>query len=204
MKTGTQADLKRYLKQEYGIDCSKNSISLLVKAKNYRFQYTPGGKILIASTAKALVDSGFPKMQANKKKKETSLKGEQPPPTPEEHEDDVDTGGPLTLTDDRDRIERHKAFHQSEKERINNDEKLKKLINLNEIEKKLFDILRPIRDDLQLMSKKVGLLVHSAETGHEACQIIQDESDRILLSRIGGNYLFDDELKKKILNLLMI
>ncbi|MBT4265390.1 MAG: hypothetical protein HOD85_14400 [Deltaproteobacteria bacterium] len=60
MKTGTQADLRRYLLNEHGVTVTAPAISRLVKTGNYRIQLTLGGKIKLEETAKALVDSGFP------------------------------------------------------------------------------------------------------------------------------------------------
>ena len=60
MKTGNQKDLREHLLVEHGIKCSAAAISKRVKAKDYRIQFTPGGKIKLEETAKALADTGFP------------------------------------------------------------------------------------------------------------------------------------------------
>ena len=201
MKPGTQADIVR----EFG--CSRNAISLLVKAKDYRIIKTPGGKIDVDSTVEALRKSGFGKRSDMIKRKKKALKdkpAKPAPPTSEEHEDDIETVGPLTLSDKRDRIEKHLAFHKSEKERINNEKALKKLISIIDVGDKSFNLWRQVREEIQALKDRIAIKVRAAETDHEAEQIVHDETHRILTSIIGGYETLDDAgLKKKLLTRLI-
>jgi len=205
MKPGTQADLRRYLKSECGIDVSKNAISLLWKAKDYRIIKTPKGKIKIEESAKALVDSGFGKRSELIKRKNKPGKAPKiETPTPEEHEQDLDKAGPLKLTDSRERIERHKAFHQSEKERINNEEKTKKLIDINTLSDRVFNFVRQFREHQQSQKDRIGAKLEGAESRHEIERIIEDDNHKGL-ETIAKNFddLDDPALKKKILQILI-
>lgn len=94
------------------------------------------------------------------------------------------------------------TFQRARKTKAEADKLSEKSILIDEVVKKVYDTLRPLRDDLQLLAKKISHLVHAAESPHDAAQIIQKETDRILLSRIGGDYVFDAELKKKIYEVL--
>jgi hypothetical protein len=109
---------------------------------------------------------------------------------------------PLKETDDRAKIEKYLAFQKYEKERIANEKSKNELIRLNDVTDKIFKILRPLRDDLQAFSKRNAPIIHMSESRHEAVQVSQEEIDRILLSRIGGEFMFDDDLKKKITEML--
>lgn len=210
MKTGTQADLKRYLESEYGIEIrSRNTISKLVKAGDYRIIKTPQGKIKLEESAKALVDSGFGKRaelinRKNQAVKKPSSKKPAKTQTPEEHKQDIDNSGPLTLDDSRERIERHKAFHQSEKERINNEEKLKKLIDINTLSDRVFNFVRQFREHQQGQKDRIGSKVEGAESRHEIERIIEDDNHHGL-SIIAEDFdtLDDEALKKKILQILI-
>jgi len=201
MKCGKQSDIVK----EFGV--SRNAISLLVKAKDYRIRYTPGGKIDVDATVEALRKSGFGKRSDLMKRKKKALKNttaQAIAPTPEEYQEDVEKGGPLTLDDSRERIDKHKAFHQSEKFRIDNEEKTNKLIPINEVSESSFNLWRPFRDELQTLSDRASMKVRSAESDHEAEQILKAEAHRILSSVIAGyKETEDDGLKKKLLQRLI-
>jgi len=206
MKPGTQADLLRHLKSECGIEVTKQAISLLVKNRDYRIIKTPQGKIKIEETAKSLVDSGFGKRsEIIKRKKGTSPKKEQTKPlTPQEYEEDLQNEGPLKVTDSRDRIEQHKAFQQAEKFRIENERNLSKLIDINEVSDRSFNLWRQIRDEIQAIKDRIAIKVRSSESDHEAEQIVHDETHRILSSIIDGYQKIDESaLKKKLLQRLI-
>ncbi len=207
---GSQSDLIRFLENEYGRSCTRAAISNLVKAKDYRFQYSPRGKILIEPTAKALVDSGFPKMQANKKKKESAnypeksessqpVNGEENLPTQEEVDE-----SPLKETDDYNKINKYLAFQKYEKERIANEKSKKELTNFNETADAVFNFLRPFRDDVIDIGKRISAIAYQSKSKHEAQKVIDEEVDRIFKSRVGDDYKFDDDLKKKIIQILLM
>ncbi len=209
MKPGTQADLKRHLSSECSIDVSKNAISLLVKAKDYRIIKTPQGKIKIEESAKALVNSGFGERSKLIKRKKKALnkpiKAQKPdPPTTDEHKEDIEQDGPLKVTDDRDRIENHKAFHQSEKVRIDNEEKQKKLIDINTLADRVFNFVRQFREHQQGQKDRIGSKIEGAESRHEIERIIEDDNFRGL-STIAQDFddLDESVLKKKILQALI-
>jgi hypothetical protein len=203
MKPGNQTDLRLYLESEYRIIVTKQAISKLVKEKDYRLRFTPGGKILIEETAKILSDSGFGERAAvvrrNNGNKDVDIltAKESDIPTSKEVEE-----SPLKETDDYNKINRYLAFQKYEKERIANEKSKKELVLFSEVSDKLFTVLREIRDDLQALPKKVGPLARLSPTNHESIQLTQKEVDRILLSRIGGEYIFDDQLKKKTSEIL--
>jgi hypothetical protein len=204
MKTGSQADLRRHLESEFDISVSRNAISLLVKAKDYRIIKTDGGKIKIEETAKALVDSGFgQRSELIKRKKGTVSKKETvaEPPTIEEHEEDLKEG-PLKVTDSRERIEKHLAFEKAKKERIANEKSEKELVNFNATADSVFNFLRPFRDDVQEIGKRIAAIAYQSGSKREAQKAIDDEVERIFKSRVGNDYQFDDELKKKIIQIL--
>ena len=209
MKPGTQADVVR----EFG--CSREAISKLTKKKDYRIIHTPGGKIDVDATVKALKDSGFGKRSraikkraAVSEKKTTSEKvpasagqcrpdESDKPPTQKEVEEN-----PLKPTDERNKIDRYLTFQKYEKERIANERAKKELVNFSEISEAVFKFLRPFRDDIQAISERVAGTARLAKSKHEAEKIVKEETDRILLSRIGNEYSFDDRLKKKIIEIL--
>lgn len=199
MKPGTQADLRRHLESECGISVTRQAISLLVKDKDYRIVKTKLGKIKIEETAKALIDSGFGKRSEMIKRKNGKKTEPKPPPTTEEHEEDINQQGPLKITDKRDRIENHLAFHKAEKERINNEKTLKKLIGVDDVGEKSFNLFRQIREEIQSLKDRIAIKIRASETDHEAEQILQDETHRILTSIIDDYQTLDDnELKKKL------
>lgn len=197
MKPGKQSDIVK----EFGV--SRNAISLLVKNKDYRIIYTPNGKINIDATIKALSDSGFGERSRKLKRKKTA-KPKQQPITTEEFESDVEESGELKLTDSRARISKHKEFHQSEKERINNKKTLEKLIDVVEVGDNSFNLWRQVRDEIQGLKDRIAIKTHIAESDHEAEQIVHDETHRILSSIVEGYEDLDDEgLKKKLLQRLI-
>lgn len=214
MKPGTQADLIRHLASEYNIQVSRNAISLLVRNKDYRIHKTPKGKIKIDETTKALVDSGFGERSAKMKaKNEESKPGKATPNSsnnssssgkePEENiQDYIDGKKQVTLASPQSIIHRYKEFQQAEKERINNEKNLKQLVNFNETADKVFNFFRSLRDNLLEVDKRVGPITNMAATKQEARKIISDEINRILTSMVGTDFKFDDELKKKIIQIL--
>jgi hypothetical protein len=209
MKPGTQADLIRHLASEYNIKVSRNAISLLVRGKDYRIHKTPKGKIKIDETTKALVDSGFGERSAKLKRKngddKTSEKAEpknNTPPEDESIQDYIDGKKKVTLASPPAIIHRYKEFQQAEKERINNEKSLKQLVNFNETADKVFNFFRSLRDNLLEVDKRVGPISNMAATKKEAKKIISDEINRILISMVGTDFKFDDELKKKIIQIL--
>jgi hypothetical protein len=194
MHKGTQAELVKEL------GCSRTAISKLVQAKDYRIIYLNGGKrIDIKKSYDALVDSGFGKRSKPIKKKTKSAPGKAGIPTHKEHQEDIDRGGALTLEDSRERIEKHKAFHQSEKERINNEIKMEKMIDVVEVGDRSFNLWRQVRESIQSIKDRCAIKIRAAESDHEAEQILNDETHRIL-SSIVANYdnLDDEALKKKL------
>jgi hypothetical protein len=212
MKPGTQADLRRHLKAECGIDVTKNAISLLYLADDYRIHKTKQGKIKIEETAKSLVDSGFGERSAklkarNGEKKpgkandsKNSSSSEQPPE--ENIQDYIDGKKQVTLASPRSIITRYKEFQQAEKERINNEKAMKKLVDFDKTAELVFNFFRSLRDDLLEVDKRVGPISNMAATKNEAKKIISEEINRILTSKAGDEYRFDDALKKKIIQIL--
>jgi hypothetical protein len=192
-RPGYQTDIVK----EFG--CSREAVSRLARGKDYRIIYTPSGMINIDATIKALRETDFPNSNNKKRKKEER---DEPgdPLTPEEFESDIKESGPLKITDSRARISKHKDFHQAEKGRIENEIKLKELINLNEVGDKSFGLWRQVRDEIQALKDRCAIKIRSAESDHEAEQILHDETHRILSSIVNGYQDLDDEgLKKKLL-----
>lgn len=209
MIPGKQSDLKKHLAEEYGIDVTRQAISLLVKRGDYRVKYTPEGRIIVDETAKLLSATDFGKRSKRLKElsgpaKNKGRNGE----TKAEPEEDPDiedylTGKKqITIATPAHIIRRYKDFQQAEKERINNEKSLKALVNFNQTADTVFNFLRPLRDDLLEVSKRVSALANMAESKQEAGKIISDEINRILKSRVGDDFKFDDELKKKIIQIL--
>lgn len=212
MKPGTQADIVR----EFG--CSRTAISKLVKAKDYRIIYTPGGKIEVTATVKALKDSGFGKRSKKLGTKVDGLVGPRLPdidpqkPTNGESEDssgpevvDIEkyiVDGKLKITAPRPIIERWKSIQSAEKDRIKNAKELKTLVDFNKTVDTVFNFIRPLRDDLLEVAKRVSPMAYMAGSKLDAEKIINDEINRIILSRVGDEYRLDDELKKKIIKVL--
>ena len=210
MKPGTQADLRRHLESECNIFVTRQALSLLFKAKDYRIHKTPKGKIKIEETAKALIDSGFGKRSEMLKRKNGKTKGKGAASTtegrqaPKQTEKDVDLTQPITLESQRSVIERHKAFHASEKDRIKNEISLGKLIDVDDVGENSFNLWRQVRDEIQSLKDRTVIKIRSAESEHEAEQIVNQEINRILSSIISGYEKLDDEgLKKKLLLRLM-
>lgn len=206
MKPGTQADLRRYLESECGIDVTKQAISLLVKDKDYRIHKTKQGKIKIEETAKSLVDSGFGERSAKLKMKNGGKKPQSEKPKvklTDEDVKDIEAGEPLSLDDSRERIEKHKAFHASEEKRINNAIKIGEYYERSEIEEKSFDLFRRLRDETQSLTERVATKCRAAETDHEARKLVRDEVHRILSGIVKG-YNDDEEAVKKKLTQALI
>ena len=215
MKIGTQADLRKHLESEFGISVSREAISRQVKAKNYRIHFTPGGKIVIEKTAKALADSGFgnsnnkkPNVKSTPKPKKedttvlpTVLDVPENEPEPILTQEDIDSS-PLKETDDRGKIEKYLAFQKYEKERIANEKAKKELTNFNDTKDAVFNFLRPFRDDVLEIGVRIAAIAYQSKSKHKAQKAIDDEVDRIFKSRVGGNYKFDEDLKKKISQIL--
>jgi hypothetical protein len=198
MKPGTQADLRRYLESECGIDVTKQAISLLVKDKDYRIHKTKQGKIKIEETAKSLVDSGFGERSAKLKRKNGT--NNTPNPPAKEQEPDIDLNEPITLESQRSVIERHKAFHAAEKDRIKNEIALEKLIDVDDVSENSFNLFRQVRDEIQSLKDRTVIKIRAAESEHEAEQVFNDEIHRILNSIIDNYEKLDDStVKKKLL-----
>ena len=213
MKTGTQADLLRYLESECDISVSRNAISLLVKDGDYRIIKTKGGKIKIEETAKSLVNSGFGKRSAKLKaakknkpaateSKQTKPKNGETDPLQDEIKEYLDGTKQVTLASPPAIIHRYKEFQQAEKERIKNEQSMKKLVDFDQTSEIVFNFFRSLRDDLQEVAKRVSPMANMASTKQEANKIISDEITRILVSKAGEDYQFDDLLKKKIILML--
>jgi hypothetical protein len=78
------------------------------------------------------------------------------------------------------------------------------LIPINEVSERSFNLWRPFRDELQTLSDRASMKVRSAESDHEAEQILKAEAHRILSSVIAGyKETEDDGLKKKLLQRLI-
>ena len=211
MKPGTQADLRRELLNEHGINCTPAGISKLVTTKDYRIVKTRGGKIKIAETIKRLIESNFGKrtkpIEKESVEPETVSTKTKPVNGESETTEEMPTQGevddnPLKETDERGKIERYLSFQKYEKERIANEKSKKELVNFSEIAEAVFKFLRPFRDDVQAIPERVGGTSRLAKTKHKSENIIRKETDRIMLSRIGKEYAFDDQLKKKIIEIL--
>jgi hypothetical protein len=225
LKRGEQAKLVKELVSEHGFEPSiKMAISKLVNKDDYRIIHTPKGLIKLPETVKALLDSGFGSHSkkvketlsakkgkpAPKKQKTDNLKGgsKQIPFEPfSEDEDAFDIqdyieDGKLKTTAPRKVVELWKAMQSADKDRIKNEKELKVLVNFDEIANKVFDFLRPLRDDLKEVAKRVSPIAFQAGSKLEAEKIINDELNRILLSRVGQEYNFDADLKKKIIQIL--
>lgn len=204
MITGTQADLIRHLKSEYGRECTRAAISNLVKAKDFRIQFTPGGKIIVDKSAKALVDSGFPKMQANKKKKGTANYPEKPEsskPLNGEKPAEIDFSKPLSLEDPRELIEKHKAFQQAEKIRIENDQRQMKLIDTNDAIDAIYGIFKDFAEMTQATVDKIIIPVRSEKSDHKAT-VLAKSAFHDILTQLADPKEPEDQIKKKIYGLL--
>lgn len=201
MKTGTQADLIRELKNEHGIFCSPSAISQLVTAKDDRIVKTPGGKIKIKETCKLLVDSGFGK-RTKKQNKEPSIPNLGTTEKPDElvgtSLPDIDPQKPANDEEkDQDKIpelsESNKviAFQKGRKTKAEADKLNQESILLSDAEEVVFNFARSLRDSIQSMVDRLVLKVDSKKTNHEVTQILKNETHIVLK-------LSDEELKKKI------
>jgi len=216
MKRGEQAKLIRELESEHGLRPSKTIISRMIKEKDYRIKLTPKGNIDIEPTVKALLDSDFP--DRVKKITETiSAKKDKPAPKSktekEETKSTVEPGkdiqdylvdGRLSLTAPRSIADRYKSIQSAEKDRIKNEKELKTLVDFNKTADTVFNFIRPLRDDLLEVAKRVSPMAYMAGSKQDAEKIINDEINRIILSRVGDDYRLDDELKKKIIKILRV
>ena len=217
MKRGEQAKLLRELKTEHGLKPSKTIISRMIKEKDYRIKLTPKGNIDIAPTIKALVDSDFPErvkkvtatIEARKgnstkteTKKETSKTAATDPKEEIDIQDYIEDDGKLSTKAPRSVVVRFKDIQSAEKDRIKNETALKTLVDFNQTTEKVFNFLRPLRDDIQEIGKRVSAIAYQAGSKHEAEQVINAEINRIFLSRVGEDYKIDDDLKKKIIQVL--
>lgn len=204
MYKGTQAELVKEL------GCSRTAISKLAKDKDYRIIYKGKGKnkrIDIEKSLKAFIDSGFGK-RSNPIKKRNGDKKEKPAKaqkndTPQEPEDNIqdyiDGKKQVNLGSPRSIINRYKEFQQAEKERIRNETALEKLIDVDEVGERSFNLWRQVRDSIQAIKDRCAIKIRSAETDHEAEQILQDEIHGILTSIVDGYEDLDDiSVKKKL------
>ena len=81
---------------------------------------------------------------------------------------------------------------------------MSKLIDIDDVSEKSFNIWRPVRDEIQAMKDRVAIKVRSSESDHEAEQIIHDETYRILSSIIPDyQNLSEEDLKKKLVQRLI-
>ena len=212
MKPGTQADLRRHLESECGINVTRQAISLLVKDEDYRIHKTPKGKIKMEETAKALIDSGFGKRsemikRKNGKKSKKVVNDSKSLSSSDEQPDDdiqdyISGKKKITLATPTSIIHKYKELQKAESDRIKNDERLKVLVDFNKTADTVFNFLRPFRDDLLEVAKRMGDIAYMAASKKEAKEIIYQEIERIMLSRVGGDYKDDEGLKKKIIAVL--
>jgi hypothetical protein len=194
MRLGSQ----RQFAKELG--CKQPYISNLVKNKDYRIIIV-GKKIDIDKSLELMHSSGFGKRSAKSQTKTTEPKQTEIKKV-QDSKEDIANGSELSIEDPRERIEKHKAFHQSEKERIANEEKKGELIKKSEVEDKSFNLWRQIRDGIQALGDRCAVKIRAAESDHEATRILNDESHRILKSIIASYDLNDEDVKKKLLSLL--
>lgn len=203
MKPGTQADIVR----EFG--CSRTAISKLVKAKDYRIIYTPGGKIDVDATVKALKTSGFGGHGQKIKKKLDSKKGVQKSETftkteqsgiSGELEDEIDFSKPLSIEDSRELIEKHKAFNQSEKIRIENETRQLKLIHTDDAVNSVYAILKNMADMSEAQVDKLVIPLRAAKSDHDAT-VLWKESNHNMLSLL-SDPAKEDKAKKKIYRIM--
>jgi hypothetical protein len=209
MKTGNQADLRRYLESEYQVKVTKVAISKRKKTKPHLFILTPEGKIVLEETAKALINDGIDKNAGRSSKKNT-----EPPEKPEitkaDREDEkekilqeyISGEKQVTLASPDWIIRRYRDFQSAEKERIANQKAEKELVNFNVTADTVFNFLRPFRDDCMEIGKRISAIAFQSGSKREAQKVIDDEVQRIFKSRVGNDYKFDDELKKKIIEVL--
>ena len=195
MKPGKQTDVAK----EFGV--SRTAIYNLVKDKDYRIQFTPSGKIDIDGTIEALRKSGFP--NSNNKKRKKYKYSDETAPTPEEHTADLNSEGPLKSTDSRERIEKHKAFQQAEKFRLENEEKKKKLIDITELTDSVFNFIRQFAEHQQNQKDRIGSKIEAAETRHEIERILEDDNYHGLKTIADSFDLDEEAVKKKILQRLI-
>ena len=89
-----------------------------------------------------------------------------------------------------------------EAQKTKNEKDLKQLVNFNETTETVFNFLRPLRDDLLEIAKRVSSMAYMAGSKLEAEKIINQEIERIMISKVGNGYKFDEDLKKKIIKVL--
>ena len=89
-----------------------------------------------------------------------------------------------------------------EAQKTKNEKDLKQLVNFNETAETVFNFLRPLRDDLLEIAKRVSSMAYMAGSKLEAEKIINQEIERIMLSKVGNDYKFNEDLKKKIIQVL--
>ena len=201
MKTGSQADLIRELKSEHGISCSRNAISKLVIANDPKIVKTPKNKIKIEETCQLLVANDFGRRTGPHKPKEEPAPETIDPEIEKKFEDNDDgeegEGIPPLLESNR-----MIAYQKARKAKVEADILNEKTVMLDEVVETVFKFMRLFRDDIQSISERVAGTARLAKSKHEAEKIVKEETDRILLSRIGNEYSFDDRLKKKIIEIL--
>jgi len=211
MISGNQADLRRYLLNELGIKVSRQAISLRVKAKDYRFKFTPGGKLIIDETAKLLADSGFGKRARFIRAKNGESKGRKPKIEADQtkSQDDKktdlkDRNGKDLITEKRAEIELEKVKQQTEKVRIENETKLKNLIKVDDIGEAVFNVFRQIRDHMQSQKDRCGSKLLGLDSIHEIEKVLKNDNHKGLESIVSNYQNLDDEgLKKKLLALFI-
>lgn len=212
MKRGTQAKLLRYLTSEYGRKPSKQAVSDLFTDKDYRVVLLKNGELDITKTAKLLDETDFGRHGQKIKRKMDAKKGVQKkaPPTKTESvsnpdklptQDEVDAS-PLKETDDRQKIEKYNLFQQYKKNKIANDEKEKELVDFNNTAETVFNFFRSFRDDLLEVGKRTSPTANMSKSKLEAKKIIDEEIHRIIRSKVGDSYDYDEDLKKKIIQIL--
>jgi hypothetical protein len=205
MKPGNQTDLRLYLESEYKIVVTKQIISKLVKEKDYRLRFTPGGKILIEETAKILSDSGFGKRAQLVRQIKGEPEPEQIAINPEvekkfngEEELDPDEIPPLNISNQM------LTYQRARKAKFEADLLEDKTIMVDDISENSFNLWRQVRDEIQSLKDRCAIKIRASESDHEAEQILHDETHRILSSIVDGYQdLDDDGLKKKLLQRLI-
>jgi len=211
MKTGNQEDLRRYLESEYQVKVSKVAISKRKKTKPFLFAFTPEGKIIMDQTAKALINDGIDKNAGRSSNKRLNPPESTTESKPESNQDEdkdkvlqeyISGKKQVTLASPSWILRRYKEFQQAEKERIANQKAEKELVNFNVTADTVFNFLRPFRDDCLEIGKRISAIAFQSGSKRGAQKVIDDEVQRIFKSRVGTAFKFDDELKKKIIEIL--
>lgn len=186
MKTGKQSDLIKYLKSEYGKECTRAAISKLVKVKDYRIQFTPGGKIIIDKSAKALFESGFPRMQANKKKYNAQQQDEDVIILKNQVEtgnvagfETIDPPGSPSADQDYLLLEKIKLYEQARKLHIQNNIEEGRYILAETAQSDAFDAARKARNILQGLAPRIRSIVPD-KIRHEVEQLVTREVNNAL------------------------